>query len=232
MSADLLDADLAAPPTAEHLAETEFLDYTSEPVRELVAKALPAGATTPTERAVALYYAVRDGIHYEVYGSTMDRESFRASSIIKHGKGFCVHKSIVYAAAARAVGVPSRLVYGDVRNHLSSARLRELVGGDVFCFHSLVSVHLDGRWVKATPVFPKLLCTLYRIAPLDFDGRADSLYHPYDTEGRRHMEFLRMRGEYRDFPYRTVVGGIRAAHPRLVTGGGALAAGSLADEHP
>ncbi|SES42878.1 transglutaminase-like domain-containing protein [Actinokineospora terrae] len=216
-------------------AETEFLDYNSDTVREFVAKALPGEGQpgeglSDTEKAVRLYYAVRDGINYEVYGSRMTRGEFTASAIIKHKRGFCVHKSIVYAAAVRAVGVPSRIVYGDVRNHLSSERLRELVGGDVFCFHSLTSVHLDGRWVKATPVFNKLLCKLYKIAPLEFDGTADSLYHPYDENGRRHMEFLRMRGEFDDFPYETVVDGIRAAHPKLFRSDDELAEGSLTGE--
>ena len=73
------------------------------------------------------------------------------------------------------MGIPSRLVYGDVRNHLASPRLTELIGGNVFTYHALTLVHLDGRWVKATPVFSKLLCKLYKIAPLEFDGRSDSL---------------------------------------------------------
>lgn len=217
--------------TVRNLAETEFLDYRSDTVRAFIAKALPEpDGLSDTEKAVRLYYAVRDGIHYEVYGSRMTREEFTASAIIERGRGFCVHKSIVYAAVVRAVGVPSRIVYGDVRNHLSSDRLRELVGGDVFCFHSLTSVHLGGRWVKATPVFNKLLCTLYRITPLEFDGTADSLYHPYDESGRRHMEFLRMRGEFDDFPYDTVVDGIRAAHPKLFRTDDELTAGSLTGE--
>jgi transglutaminase-like putative cysteine protease len=218
--------------TDEHLRETEFLDYSSEPVRKLIEKALPGDSSglSDIEKAVAIYYKVRDGIHYEVYGSSMVREQFKASAVIKKGMGFCVHKSIVYAAAVRAVGIPSRIVYGDVRNHLSSERLRELIGGDVFRFHSLTSVFLAGQWVKATPVFNKLLCNMYQIAPLDFDGRSDSLYHPYDQEGRQHMEFLQMRGEYADFPYETVVNGIREAHPRLFTGDDVLASGSLVAE--
>ncbi|GLZ43083.1 transglutaminase-like domain-containing protein [Actinokineospora sp. NBRC 105648] len=212
--------------------ETEFLDYRSDTVREFIEAALPGGGTglSDVDKAVALYYAVRDGIHYEVYGSRMAREEFTASAIIKRRRGFCVHKAIVYAAVVRAIGVPSKIVYGDVRNHLASERLRELVGGDVFCFHSLTNVYLGERWVKATPVFNKLLCKLYKIAPLDFDGGADSLYHPYDENGRRHMEFLRMRGEFSDFPYETVVAGIRAAHPKLFRTDDELAEGSLTGE--
>ncbi|WP_409180388.1 transglutaminase-like domain-containing protein [Amycolatopsis sp. VS8301801F10] len=211
---------------------TEFLDYESPTVRTFVENALSGkDAKTDTDKAIALYYAVRDGIRYEVYGADLSRSGLKASSVIEAGFGFCVHKSIVYAAAVRSVGIPSRIVYGDVRNHLASERLRQLVGGDVFRYHSLASVHLDGKWVKATPVFNKLLCRLYKIAPLEFDGRSDSLYHPYDELGRRHMEFLRMHGDFDDVPYDQVVDGIRQAHPLLFASSGKkTTAGSLADE--
>jgi len=210
---------------------TEFLDYGSPVVEAFVRKVLPdPTAGTDIERARALYYAVRDGIQYEVYGADLSRQGLRASSIIERGMGFCVHKAIVYAAAVRSVGIPSRLLYGDVRNHLASPRLIELVGGNVFTFHALNSVYLDGKWVKATPVFSKLLCRLYKIKPLEFDGRNDSLYHPHDDSGRRHMEFLRWHGEFDDFPYDLVVGGISCAHPKLVANGLRTTSGSLVSE--
>jgi transglutaminase-like putative cysteine protease len=215
---------------ADLLRPTEFLDYTHPVVREFVASVLPdPTAGTATERACALYYAVRDKIQYEVYDADLSRQGLRASSIIHRGKGFCLHKSIVYAAVARAVGVPSRLLYGDVRNHLASPRLIELVGGDVF-LHGLNRVYLDGKWVKATPVFSKLLCRLYKMTPLDFDGKNDSLYHPYDDNGRRHMEFLRFRGEFDDLPYAALVNTMRTAHPRLVDASLLTPSGSLAAE--
>ncbi|MBB0242801.1 transglutaminase-like superfamily protein [Streptomyces alkaliphilus] len=217
-------------PTEDHLLRsTEFLDHHSDEVRDLVARALPGGpaAGTDIERARALYYAVRDGIHYEVYGADLSRTGLRASSVIRRGMGFCVHKSIVYAAAVRAAGIPSRLYYGDVHNHLASPQLEKLMGGKVFCFHSLTSVRLANRWVKVTPVFNALLCRLYRIRPLEFDGHRDSMYHPYDEEGRLHMEFLRTHGEFDDVPYEMVVGGIRRAHPRLFEAPERTASGSL-----
>ena len=210
---------------------TEFLDYTSPVVRDFVRRVVPdPSAGTDIERARALYYAVRDGIRYEVYGADLSRTGLRASSVIHRGMGFCVHKSIVFAAVTRAVGVPSRLLYGDVRNHLASERLIRLIGGNVFHFHALNSVFLGGRWVKATPVFSKLLCRLYGIRPLEFDGVSDSLYHPYDRNGRRHMEFLAWHGEFDDFPYELVVGGIRSAHPKLFESGLTTTGGSLAAE--
>ena len=59
---------------------------------------------------------------------------------------------------------------------------------------------LDGEWVKATPAFNLQLCERFGILPLDWDGRSDSLYHPYDREGRRHMEYVNQRGTFDDVP--------------------------------
>ncbi|MEW1818831.1 transglutaminase-like domain-containing protein [Streptomyces diastaticus] len=204
----------AATPPAATLAATEFIDHESAEVRAFVRDAVPAAAT-PTEQAVALYYAVRDGIRYEVYGADLSREGLRASRVVTGGSGMCMHKSVLYAAALRSLGTPARLVLTDVRNHLASDRLKQLLGGDVFHQHALTSIHLEGRWVKATPVFNRTLCRLYRMAPLEFDGTADSHLHPFDEQGRRQMEFLRVHGEYDDLPYDWIIADLRARHPGL-----------------
>ena len=108
--------------------------------------------------------------------------------------------------------------------------MRELVGGDLFRFHCLTEVYLNDRWIRATPVFNKMLCRLYQIAPLDFDGVADSVYHPYDEQGRKHMEFVHWHGSFDDFPYELVVDGIRDAHPLLFENSQRTTAGSLEEE--
>lgn len=209
---------------------TYFLDHGSPEVREFVRRALPSDAVTPTDKAVKIYYAVRDGVLYDIYGADLSRQGLRASSIAQRGRGFCMHKSILYAAAVRSIGIPSVLVLTDVRNHLASERLKRLVGGNIFHFHCLTAIHLNGGWVKATPVFNKTLCRLYRIAPLEFDGVTDSIHHPYDEHGRKSMEFVRMHGEFLDFPYEMVIGGLSRVSPQLFRGATAIVAGSLAAE--
>ncbi|MFH8885868.1 transglutaminase family protein [Streptomyces californicus] len=228
----------SGPLTAEDLARlteaTDFLDHRHPTVQAFVDKALKGTdreTAGPVELAVTLYYAVRDGIHYEVYGADLSPEGLRASSIITGGKGFCLHKSVLYAACCRAVGIPARLHYSDVRNHLASDRLRSYIGGDVF-FHGLATVYLDGRWLQVTPVFNKLLCRLYGMTPLEFDGRSDSLYHPFDAQGRQSMEFLTDHGDFDDVPYAFVMENMRRKHPKFLDEGGTgtVSGGSLADE--
>lgn len=215
------------------LAPTELLDHDSPEVRAFVARVIPdPAAMTPTEKAVALYYAVRDKVFYEVYGQDLSRQGLRASSIATRGQGFCLHKSILYAAAVRSVGIPSRVLCGEVRNHLASGRLKQVVGGEVF-LHWLDAIELDGRWLRVTPVFNKMLCKLYGMKPLEFDGTADSLYHPFDDDGRERMEFVGPKTEFDDVDYDDVLRRMREKHPAMVGDDGRVAAqGSLAAEAP
>jgi transglutaminase-like putative cysteine protease len=206
------------------LAATEFLDHDSPAIHEFVER---VGGETRSEQVISLYKAVRDGVHYEVYGADLSRDGLRASTVLRRGSGMCIHKSVLYASALRAIGVPSRLVFTDVRNHLASPQLTALIGGDVFRYHCLVSALLNDRWVRATPVFNRLLCKLYRIAPLEFDGTEDSLHHPFDLNGRRHMEFVHQHGEFADVPYERLLAGLRAAHPAIFATENTFTTGSL-----
>ena len=215
----------------KHLCEpTEFLDYEAPAVRDFLARTLPDRARPVSELAVDLYYAVRDGIDYEIYGVELSRPSMRASAVVEHGRGLCIHKSILYAACTRALGVPSRLVFVDVRNHVASPRLKRYLGGDVVHYHCFTQLHLDERWVSATPVFSARLCRLYRMAPLDFDGSTDAVLQPYDEQGKAHMEFVREHGVFDDLPYERVIAGLRGAHPRIFEGSTRVRSGSLVAE--
>ncbi|MEU4494526.1 transglutaminase-like domain-containing protein [Streptomyces sp. NBC_00210] len=212
-------------------APTAFLDYETEAVQGFVGGAVKDRAADKRQLAVELYYAVRDDIFYEVYGADLSRDGLKASHTASVQQGFCLHKSVLFAASCRAVGIPARVHYGDVRNHLASDRLRQHIGGDVF-FHGLNSVYLDGKWVKATPVFNNILCRLYGMKPLEFDGTADSLHHPFDDQGRKSMEFLVDHGGFDDVPYEFVMSNMTRKHPNFLdsSGTGTVRGGSLTAE--
>jgi transglutaminase-like putative cysteine protease len=152
------------------------------------------------ERAVQLYYAVRDGIPYDPYTSGVTRETLRSSAVLEAGRSWCVGKAVLLAAICRGAGIPARLGFADVRNHLSTARLRAMMGTDVFYWHGYTVLHLEGRWVKATPAFNIELCEKFGLLPLDFDGRHDSLYHPFDRQGKQHMEYVNEHGVFDEPP--------------------------------
>jgi transglutaminase-like putative cysteine protease len=166
------------------------------------------------ERAVALYYAVRDGFRYDPYRIDLSPAGMRASTVLAAGFGWCVPKSTLLAAACRAIGIPARVGFADVRNHLSTARMREVMQTDVFYWHGYAVLLLDGAWRKATPAFNRELCERFDLLPLEFDGRGDSLYHPFDRQGHRHMEYLADRGAFDDVPLARMVQDFARLYPR------------------
>ena len=198
-----------------YLEPATFIDSDAPAVRDF-ARRIVGAETDRVKSAVRLYYAVRDGIVYSPYCDFQSADTFRASAVLRKGSGFCVGKAAVLAAAARASGIPARPGFADVKNHLSTARLRALMNGtDVFYYHGYTELYLDGRWVKATPAFDKALCDKFGVRPLEFDGAADSLFHPYDKGGRRHMEYVRDRGVTRDVPVDEIIRTFAREYPRL-----------------
>jgi len=178
------------------------------------------GTQSEIEAAVRLYYAVRDGFRYDPYGAVITVEGLRASTTLEAGRGWCVAKSVLLAACYRSLGIPARLGFADVRNHLSTANLRAAMATDIFYWHGYTSVHLEGRWVKATPAFNIELCEKFGFLPLEFDGRNDSLYHPFDREGNKHMEYVTDRGEYADAPIDAMIATFREKHADNLAEGG------------
>ncbi len=200
---------------ADYLRPGRFIDSDHPLIAAFVEKRA-AGESEPLAAAVKLYYAVRDEIRYDPYVAYDDPQNYRASSVLSCGYGFCVGKAALLAAAARARGIPARIAFADVRNHLATPRLLSLAGTDVFIYHGITELFLEGRWVKATPTFNLSLCRKFRIEALDFDGRADALLHPFDLEGRKHMEYLRRHGSYADVPAEILIPAMRKAYPNLV----------------
>src|SRR5947207_3398950 len=103
-----------------------------------------AGEGSEREKAVRLYYAVRDDLRYDPYNTPMKREAYRASTTLEAGHGFCVNKAGLLAAVCRAAGIAARVGYADVRNHMTTRRLSELMGSDMFYYHGYAEVWLDG----------------------------------------------------------------------------------------
>lgn len=197
--------------TSPHLAATWFVDHDHPAVRAFAAETI-AGHDDPIDRAVTLFERVRDGIRYDPYGVSYEPEAFRASTIVGSTSNWCVPKSVLLVAAARQVGIPARLGFADVRNHLTSEKLAERMGTDLFAWHGYAELLLpdraaDGapRWFKLSSAFNVDLCERFGVKVLDFDGTDDALMHPYDRAGNRHMEYVRQRGSYDDLPLDEIV---------------------------
>ncbi len=159
----------------------------------------------PRKRAIEIFYAVRDLIWYDPYTPFHKPEHYRASEVLRRKRAFCIPKAVLLCALARALGIPSRLCFFDVRNHLATKQLIEFMGTDIFVFHGVTEFFLDGKWVKATPAFNKELCELHRVPPVEFDGKNDAIFQAFNLEKRKFMEYIRFRGTYEDLPLEEIV---------------------------
>mgnify|MGYP001547620091 FL=1 len=202
----------------KYLQPGAYIDSDHPAVADFARKAVRG--TTDIERAVSLYYAVRDGILYNPFLDFTVDSAYRASSCLEAGEGFCVGKAALLAACARVEGIPARVGFADVKNHLSTPRLLEYIGSDLFIYHGYTEFLLEGKWVKATPAFNLALCTKFHVKPLEFDGRNDSIFHPYDEDSRRHMEYVRDRGSFVDVPAAQIQQAFREFYPKLYGLGG------------
>lgn len=181
------------------LQPTYFMNFEHPRVRAF-AESKTDGARGDVEKAVALFYAVRDGIRYNPYELKIEPSAYRASHTLQIEIGWCVPKGILMAAAARAVGIPARPGYADVLNHLATGRFLKMMGTEVFAYHGYVELWLGEQWLKVTPVFNIELCEKFDVMPQEFDGTGDALFQEFDAAGRKHMEYIKDRGAYDDLP--------------------------------
>lgn len=201
-------------PAPRYLEPTSILDADHPRVTAFAREVTSNHEGDPVDQAVRLYYAVRDGIRYTPYYPFYRPEHYRASEVLKAGRGYCVPKAALLCALGRACGIPTRVGFAHVRNHLATRQLLEYMGTDLFVFHGYVEFFLEGRWVKATPAFNAELCHLHRVDPLEFDGRHDSLFQPYNRDREQFMDYVEDLGTVADIPVTRIVRGWEEAYGR------------------
>jgi transglutaminase-like putative cysteine protease len=189
----------------EYLAPTQIIDSDNSEIVKYALRAIEDASDDPVSKAVKLYYAVRDPIWYDPYLPFYRPEHYRASHVLDAGRAFCIGKASLLCALGRACGIPSRVGFATVRNHLATKQLIEFLGCDLFVYHGFVEFFLEGRWVKATPTFNKELCSRHKVVPLEFNGREDSIFHAYNTEKKQFMEYVEFYGTNSDIPVDEIV---------------------------
>ena len=194
-----------------YLIPTSIIDSDHKSVRDYALNTVQ-GIEDPVEIAVKLYLAVRDNIRYDPYSPFYLPEHYRASYVLKRGRSFCVPKASLLCALGRACSIPSRIGLADVRNHLATKQLIEFIGSDLFAYHGFAEFYLEGKWVKATPAFNKELCERHHVPPLEFNGREDSLFQPYNLKNQKFMEYIAFHGVYADVPVDQIVIGWEKAY--------------------
>jgi transglutaminase-like putative cysteine protease len=208
-------------------APTWFIDSESPEVAAFVERSLAAAESDARGnarddargKAVTLFLAVRDGIRYDPYGISKNPDDFRASAIAQSPTNWCVPKAVLLTAAARHVGIPARLGFADVRNHLTSEKLSASMGTDLFSWHGYSELLLGDRWFKVSSAFNIELCERVGAKVLDFDGTDDALMHPFDESGNRQMEYVHQRGSFDDLPLDEILADFAVRYPDAMTAG-------------
>lgn len=196
-------------------APGEYVDSEHPDIRTYAAE-LASAAADPTGAARAVYDFVRD-LPYEAEDFE-DLDTYRASRVLAAGHGYCVSKASLFTALARATGIPARLAFADVRNHLASPRLRQAMGTDTFAWHGYAEVRLAQRWVKVSPTFDPVTCRRAGVLPLEWDGVSDALLQAFDGSGR-HMHYVRVHGTFHDVPARFLAAEMPRLYPFTRDGG-------------
>jgi transglutaminase-like putative cysteine protease len=198
----------------EYLKATDLIDA-DHPAIKSYAERMTNGARIDMQKAVRIYYTVRDGWKYNPYNINMSADAMRASSILAREEGHCLDKAILMIALLRAVDVPARLRLAKVRNHIAAERLVEFFGTDELTPHGYVEVWLNDRWVKATPSFNQELCEKLGVNVLEFDGRNDSIFQEFDKADNKFMEYLEDYGAFADVPLEFILANLREHYPRF-----------------
>jgi transglutaminase-like putative cysteine protease len=174
----------------DYLAATRLCDCDNPWLRKK-AEETTNGATTPEEKALRIFYFVRDNIRF---GMAFSRS--RASRILKLGYGECLTKTNVQVALLRAVGIPAQMRWVMAQSKV----LRGLVADFVLrliaseASHFWAECYLRDRWVSCEATFDKPLyegmlkqglITKGQIPTIDWDGENDLvLLKPWITKDR------------------------------------------------
>lgn len=186
-------------PQEQYIRPTQVIDSDNKDVIRFAEDAVDKNSDS-VEQAQQLFYAVRDGIAYDLRTPFFLPEHYRASNVLHRGRGYCVSKACLLCAMGRARGIPSRLGFADIRNYGASPQVVEMMGTNIFTFHGFVEFHLDGKWVKATPAFDSSIFKMHHIDPVDFDGSHDAVFPSHNLQGDPYVEYVTYHGFFDDLP--------------------------------
>ncbi len=201
----------------KYLSPTRFID-SDNPNVIAYAHLQTNTSKSDKQKAIDLYYAVRDDILYDPYHLILKPEAISASQTLSRGTGYCIEKSLLLCAVGRVFGIPSRLGFSIVRNHLSTEKFRKMLRSDKFVFHGYNEFWLENKWVKCTPAFNKSLCERFGAEALEFDGEHNSIFHQFEG-GKLYMEYLHEYGQFDDFPFDLFVQELKLHYPHLFAPG-------------
>ena len=137
----------------DYLEVTDMCDH-DNPWLQKTAKDIVDGTDTSAEKAIHIFYYVRDHVRFCIAFSRS-----RASQTLKRGYGDCVSKTNAQIALLRAQGIPARLRMAKVE----SVTLHHLIADFVYkrmpptVSHFWPECFLNGKWISCEAFLDKTL---------------------------------------------------------------------------
>lgn len=198
----------------DYFKPTYFLDFDNADVQAF-AEANSSKEQTHKQNAIQLYYAVRDGFRYNPFVLDLRKEGLKASKLLTKNDGYCIEKAVLLTAVGRYVGIPSRLSFYIVANHIATGRIEKVLRTNKLVFHGATEFYLDDKWLKVTPAFDERLCKHLGVATLEFDGTEDSIFQAFDNNGNVFMKYLHSYGDFDDMPYDLAISEFTKHYPHI-----------------
>ncbi len=189
----------------QYLQPTQFFDFNKKVVSKK-ANEITEDLKTNKEKAIFLFYWVRDKIKYNMFTYIPNiKANFKASITLRRKNGFCVSKSILLSTFARAIGIPARIHLIDLINHKISQKVIDLMSTNVMYVHGYSEFYLNRKWVKLTPSFDPETALKGKFLPMvEFNGENDAVFPKFDNEGHQFGEYLTDRGVHADLPLKDI----------------------------
>ena len=183
-----------------YLQATSTIEADHKKIIETVTN-VTRGCASDKEKAVELFYFVRDSIRYNIYMISVFIEDFKASRILEWGKAYCVQKAVLLTALGRDADIPSRLVFAKIRNHKIPDHVVQMFKTNIFPRHGYNQFFLNGRWVSAAATFDKVLCEKNGLPTVEFDGKKDAILPEKDLNGIPYIEYIEKFPPKEDLPF-------------------------------
>ncbi len=196
-----------------YLESNEFSDSAHQEIINFVEKHSSKNESQ-VSNAISLYLAIRDGFSYNPHHVSLQRADYQASKFLSRNSGHCIDKANLLAACAKVIGIPSRLGFANVTNHIGTEKVEKALGTNVLVFHGYTELFLNGKWLKATPAFNASLCKKLNVTPLEFDGENDSVFQQFNENGTKFMEYLHDYGTFAELPFDTMIAEWKKYYPQ------------------
>ena len=167
----------------EFLCPTQMCD-SNNPFIITKALNLTEGATTNKEKAMRIFYFVRDKIKYQInpYFST-------ASRTLNYRHGFCVSKSNLQIALLRALNIPARYHVVNLQSSCLNPFFPNWIVKnfpEIIDHHSICECFLNNTWVACDSTFDKDLIDGAKIKGI----LSQDVFSEIDWDGEGNLEIF------------------------------------------